>query len=80
MTIAINKSDGRCIISAADLERLTDDLEVLADWKADLDARIQQAQLCFQTIGLSEEKREKLIHEANCFTRICSAIAREYSR
>ena len=60
-----------------DIRRLTSDLQTMADWKDDLAARLRIAELCFQTIGLSEGRREALIHESECFTRACRALAEE---
>jgi hypothetical protein len=62
-----------------DLKQLTDRLVVIADWRDDLHARIRTAQLCFETIGLSEERRAALVHEADCFNRVCSDMAKEFS-
>jgi hypothetical protein len=53
------------------------DLEIIADWREDLTARLQRAELCFQTIGLSDERREALVHEVNCFKRVCQFLAED---
>jgi hypothetical protein len=58
------------------LDRISD-LEIIADWKEDLTGRLTRAELCFQTIGLSDERREELIHEANCFKRVCQFLAED---
>jgi len=58
------------------LDRISD-LEIIADWKEDLTARLQRAELCFQTIGLSDERREDLMHEVNCFKRVCQFLAED---
>ena len=58
------------------LDRLSD-LETVAAWKEDLNTRLRRAELCFQTIGLSDERREELIHEANCFKRVCQFLAED---
>ena len=65
------------IVAEATVHDLISDLEIIADWKEDLTARLQRAELCFQTIGLSDECREELIHEANCFKRVCQFLAEE---
>jgi hypothetical protein len=65
------------IVAERTVHDLISDLETIADWKEDLNTRLRRAELCFQTIGLSDERREELIHEANCFNRVCQFLAEE---
>jgi hypothetical protein len=63
--------------SKSDLDRLVAELETLADWKEDLAARIARAELCFQTsVGLSDERREDLLHEGRAWHRAANAITK----
>jgi hypothetical protein len=61
----------------ADVRQLTHDQQTLCDWRDDLVSRLRRAELCFQTIGLSEERRAELIHEAEAFKRVCRAVGAE---
>ena len=61
----------------SDLHKLVSELETLADWKEDLAARIRRADLCFQSsVGLSDERREELLHEGLVWTRAANAITK----
>ena len=42
------------------LERLTDDLEVAADWRDELSIKLRRAQLRFELIGLNDDERDAL--------------------
>ena len=56
-------------------DKLCDDLETLASWKEDLGARIARADLCFQSsAGLSDERREALLHDGKAWHRAANAI------
>jgi hypothetical protein len=61
----------------AEIDARISDLEIIAGWKEDLTQRIRIAELCFQTIGLSDDRREDLIHEVNCFKRVCQFLAED---
>lgn len=63
------------IASWADLERLTDDLSVLADWKEDLDSKIARARLRFELIGFDAEEQEQLEAEGQAFLHVCRCLA-----
>jgi hypothetical protein len=62
-----------------DLDRLTDQLEVLADWKDDFRKRKARAEFKFELIGLDPLEQDALTAEANeldrCF-RILSSLRR----
>lgn len=64
------------IASFDDVRQLTGNLEALAEWRDDLASRLRRAELCFQTIGLSEERREELERESEAFKRVCAWLAR----
>ena len=56
------------------LGELTDDLEILAAWKEDLDARPRRAEICFQSsVGLSDERGAELLNEGRTWKRACNA-------
>ena len=58
-----------------ELRQLTDRLEIIADWKQDIQTRIDRAQLCFELIGLSEERHAELIREGTALKRLCRSLA-----
>jgi hypothetical protein len=65
------------IISPSTLDRLLDDLETLASWREDLDARIRRAEICFQSsVGLSDERRDELLHEGNAWKRAANGVVK----
>lgn len=51
-----------------------DQLEAIADWRDDLAARIRQAQLRFELIGLDGEDINALVQEASAFKRCCRGV------
>ena len=58
-------------------DQLADDLETVAAWKEDLAARIRRAELCFQSsVGLSDGRREALLHEGKAWHRAANAITK----
>jgi hypothetical protein len=60
-----------------ELRKLTSDLEVLADWKDDLDYRLRRAELIFQTsVGLLDEHRDILLREGRAWKRAANAIVK----
>jgi hypothetical protein len=59
-------------------DELTDQLEVMADWKDDLRSRIAVAKLRFELIGLSPEIIIELAQEARDFGVACRAIKGEF--
>ena len=65
------------IESYNDVRRLTRDLRTVAEWQEDYDSRLRRAELCFQTIGLSEERRAELVHEGETLKRIYRVLAEE---
>jgi len=62
------------------LGQLTDDLETLAEWKEDLEARSRRAEICFKSsVGLSDERRAELLHEGNAWKRAADALVKRLS-
>jgi hypothetical protein len=51
------------------------DLELVADWKEDLTRRMARGQFILETIGLSTERHDELIAEAQAFIRVCRVMA-----
>ena len=58
-------------------EPVDEDLATIFAWRDDLTRRLRIAELCFQTIGLSDERRAELEHEANALKRVCAHLERE---
>jgi hypothetical protein len=57
--------------------KLVDDLETLADWRDDLNARIKRAQICQTTsVGLSDERLDALLHEGSAWRRAAHSIVK----
>jgi hypothetical protein len=61
------------IQSWSDLDSLTEQLHVIAGWKADLQARIERAQLRFELLDADLDFSD-LENEVVDFRRACSAI------
>ena len=61
--------------SWADVDRLTDDLEAIADWQDDLRSRIARATLRFDLIGLDPNEQEELEAEVQEFKRVCRGLS-----
>jgi hypothetical protein len=59
----------------AKLDRLTDQLEVIADWQDDFRKRRARAELKFALIGLDIAEHEALASEAEDFKRVCKALS-----
>ena len=62
------------IESIADLDRLTDDLEIVADWRDELRCRIRRAQFRFEYVGLAIEEQDSLAAEVEAFKQVCRAL------
>jgi hypothetical protein len=58
----------------ANLDRLTEQLKVVADWKDDLQQQIARRQLIFELAAVGGEQN-RLIAEVECFKRCCKALA-----
>jgi hypothetical protein len=56
------------------LDRLTDDLETIANWKDEFRDRLWRARLRFELIGLADEEYQRLLAEACELKRACRAI------
>jgi hypothetical protein len=55
-----------------------DELEVIADWRVDLTAKIRRARLQYQAIDLSPEAIIELADEARDFKAICKWLRGEF--
>ena len=61
--------------SWADVDRLTDTLEIIADWQDDLRSRIARGTLRFELIGFDPEEQAALEAEAQEFKRVCRGLS-----
>jgi len=61
--------------SWAEVDRLTDDLEAIADWQDDLRSRIARATLRFDLVGLDPSEQTKLEAEVQEFKRVCRGLS-----
>jgi hypothetical protein len=61
--------------AATDLELLIDQLEVMADWRAELATKLKRAQLKGEVIGLDEREQCELEHEVHEFNLLCRELA-----
>ena len=52
----------------------TDQLAVIADWKAELLAKIDRTQMCFELIGLDPEEQADIADEVQAFKQLCRAL------
>jgi hypothetical protein len=58
------------------LERHTDDLAAIADWREELDSRVRRAHLTFELVDCSRrEEFDALTAEVELFKQVCSALA-----
>ena len=57
------------------LDRLTDDLVVIADWQDDLRSRFARATLRFELIGLDPDEQKELEAEVKEFKRVCRGLS-----
>lgn len=55
------------------LDRGVDTLEIIADWKDDLRARIARRQLIFELVDF-DVPFDDLVDETNTFKRVCRAL------
>ena len=62
------------------LNRLTDDLAAIADWRDDFAARVRRAQLRFEFVGLDPAEQERLEAEAEVFEAVCRAMSASFAR
>ena len=68
-------------MSESTLDRLLDDLETVASWREDLDARIRRAQLCLESsVGLSDERQDALLHEGSAWKRAANSIVKRITK
>jgi alpha-D-ribose 1-methylphosphonate 5-triphosphate synthase subunit PhnH len=62
-------------------DQLLSDLDTLAEWKADLASRVRQAELCFHSsVGLSDERRDALLHEGSAWHRAANSITKRITK
>lgn len=66
--------------SLDDLKRLTRDLEAIADWRDDLQSRLQRAHLKFETVSCSFEEQDGLQDEAEEFKAVCTALIKRQTK
>jgi hypothetical protein len=57
------------------LNAFTDKLGRMADWRAELEARIDRATERFETVGLEPDELDAIIAEVAAFVAKCGAIA-----
>ena len=57
------------------LKSIVDDLEVIADWRDELQSKICRAILRFEFTGLDAEEQERLEAEVETFNQICRCLA-----
>jgi len=56
-----------------------DELEIIANWRVDLTARINRAQLRYEAVGLSPESIIELGEEARDFAAACQWLRGEFA-
>lgn len=61
----------------ASQEQLLADLETVADWRDELLMRMARGQLILEMIGLSNERHDELIAEAQAFIRVCRVLTEQ---
>ena len=60
---------------ARHLDRHPDDLAIIADWKDELIARIDRAQMYLELVGLDHAEQDDLLaDEVQTFRQVCLAI------
>jgi hypothetical protein len=52
----------------------TDTLATIADWRADLSARIRRAELRQELIGISDDEIGELDEEVRKYVRLCKVL------
>lgn len=57
------------------LERRTEALAIIADWRDDLMVRVDRARLRYELIGLPEEEQQALEDEVAAFKHCCRVLA-----
>jgi len=57
------------------LDRFTDALRIIANWRDDLLARLDRTLLRFELIGLQDGEFEQLVAEIEDFKRTCQTVA-----
>ena len=68
--IARGTASCNAIVEPIDIKQL----ELVADWKDDLDARIARAQMRFELIGLEDIAQDRLKAEVEQFKRVCRVL------
>jgi hypothetical protein len=54
---------------------LADDLEVIADWLDELEAKVRRAHLRFEHLAFDRYDHEDLVAEVELFTTVCQRLA-----
>ena len=60
--------------TVADVHTFTDELEIVADWKEDLQTRLARAELLLE-IGVELDYADDLAEEVHLFNRLCFGLA-----
>ena len=61
-------------MTPADLEQRIAVLEIIADWRDELQLKIRRAILYFEFVGLDAEEQERLEAEVETFNQICRCL------
>jgi hypothetical protein len=59
----------------ADIDAFTDILAIIADWRDELQTKLERAVLRFEVSGLTPEEQALLSQEVFAFVSLCSALA-----
>jgi hypothetical protein len=74
-TAAESASQGFLVSERASLDRLTDDLAAIADWKDELQRKIRIVQLKFELVDCFDtEEQERLEAEVQAFKETCARL------
>jgi len=57
------------------LQSIIEDLEVIADWRDNLQSRLHCAQLKFEYVGLDADEQNALAAEVQEFTQVCRGLS-----
>jgi hypothetical protein len=77
ITPAAGDAQEQLMIARCRRDRHLRSLELVASWRADLQERIDRAQLILEAIGLSRARQDALICECRAFNLVCRALAAE---
>jgi hypothetical protein len=71
---AVNRHLG-VFTSISEVEAFTGKLEVIADWRDELQRKLDRAVLRLELCGLAPEEQDQLRKEVVAFTSLCRALA-----